>query len=310
MAVKGAVEGSVIHYYSSDESVAVVDDSGNVTIVGKGTATVVAVVDAIGEYQQTSAYYVLTVKGTSIFPDLPDIPDKPDFPDIPVIPPYSLDQEIKIDLSDRKAFCGEILDPREVSANGDVTYSVSDPSIAEVDAVTGKITVHEAGEVIITVNASAIGLYKSASVSYKLTVEHHFVEYMCACGLLDEPTITETEPVTETETETETESKTETESVTETETETESEIETSCTTETETEPKTETETEKITESTITSESEEMIETEKETDKETETDVTSGEETSVNGWVWIVVAVAVIALGGAATAIILVRKKKS
>ena len=296
MAVKGAVEGTVIHYYSSDESVAVVDDSGNVTIVGKGTATVVAVVDAIGEYQQTSAYYVLTVNGTSIFPDLPDIPDKPDFPDIPVIPPYSLDQEIKIDLSDRKAFCGEILDPREVSANGDVTYSVSDPSIAEVDAVTGKITVHEAGEVIITVNASAIGLYKSASVSYKLTVEHHFVEYMCACGLLDEPTITETEPVTETETETETES------VAETETETESEIVTSCTTETE--------TEKVTESTITSESEEMIETEKETDKETETDVTSGEETSGNGWVWIVVAVAVIALGGAATAIILVRKKKS
>ena len=159
LAVQGAAEGSVINYYSSDESVATVDANGTVTIVGRGTANITAVADAIGEYQQTSTYYVLTVNEI-----------------------IKQEQTVTTDLSDRQAVCGEVLDAREVSASGTVTFSSSNPAIAEVDPATGEITVHRAGEVTITLRAAETKYYLAAEASYKLTVSHSFTDYKCACG--------------------------------------------------------------------------------------------------------------------------------
>ena len=196
MAVTGAVAGSNISYYSSDESVATVDQDGKVTILAKGTTTIAAVVNAIGEYQQTSAYYVLTVNAKPIVPPTPT----------------KVEQAIKIDLSDRKAVCGDELDAREVTANGTVTYESSNPDVASVDTATGKIAVHKAGQITITVKAGATNIYKEATVSYQLIVEHLYKEHVCVCGdIKNDETETETETETDTETETEVEIETEVE---------------------------------------------------------------------------------------------------
>ena len=159
LAVQGAAEGSVINYYSSDESVATVDANGTVTIVGHGTASIIAVADAIGEYQQTSVSYVLTISEI-----------------------IKQAQTITTDLSNRVAVCGTVLDAREVSANGTVIFSSSNPAVAEVDPDTGKITVHRAGEVTIIVHAAETRYDLAAEVSYKLTVSHSFTDHKCACG--------------------------------------------------------------------------------------------------------------------------------
>ncbi len=178
MTVSGAVEGSRITYHSSDESVATVDQNGKVTIIGAGTTTVAAVVEAIGEYGQTSAYYVLTVKAKIVDP---------------------MEQHIETDLSDRKATCTQVLDARPVSAQGAVTYSSSDPAIASVDAVSGTITAHKAGQVTITVTAAATDEYLEASVSYILTVEHDWVQGVCACKDVLEKNTDTTDTGTDTE---------------------------------------------------------------------------------------------------------------
>ena len=53
-------DGSVT-YKSSDENVATVDESGKVTIVGAGTATITATAAETGDYKDASASYKLTV---------------------------------------------------------------------------------------------------------------------------------------------------------------------------------------------------------------------------------------------------------
>ena len=102
------------------------------------------------------------------------------------------EQTITTELTDRNAYCGEILDARYVTAKGKITFESSAPDIASVNEANGKIAVHKTGVVIITVKAGETNNYLSASVSYKLIIDHsygngwnfdeadHWKE--CACG--------------------------------------------------------------------------------------------------------------------------------
>lgn len=83
-----------------------------------------------------------------------------------------LEQTIDTDCTERRAYCGQILEARTADAKGDISYESSNPEIASVDPVTGQITVHKPGTARIVVKAAQTDLYKAAKVSYELTVDH------------------------------------------------------------------------------------------------------------------------------------------
>lgn len=86
-----------------------------------------------------------------------------------------LPQNIRTDITDRTANCGDILQPRQVfAAQGTVSYESSDSEVASVDANTGVITVHKAGDAIITIRAAQTADYQAVTTSYKLTVSHKY----------------------------------------------------------------------------------------------------------------------------------------
>ena len=61
MTATGAAEGSTVSYESSDTNVATVDNTGKVTIVGAGHATIKATAAETKDYASASAAYTLTV---------------------------------------------------------------------------------------------------------------------------------------------------------------------------------------------------------------------------------------------------------
>lgn len=86
-----------------------------------------------------------------------------------------LPQNIRTDTTDRTANCRDILQPRQVfAAQGTVSYESSNSEVASVDANTGVITVHKAGDAIITIRAAQTADYQAATTSYKLTVSHKY----------------------------------------------------------------------------------------------------------------------------------------
>ena len=86
-----------------------------------------------------------------------------------------LPQNIRTDTTNRTANCGDILQPRQVfAAQGTVSYGSSDSEVASVDADTGVIKVHKAGDAIITIRAAQTADYQAATTSYKLTVSHKY----------------------------------------------------------------------------------------------------------------------------------------
>lgn len=102
-------------------------------------------------------------------------------------------QTIRVDTTDRMANCSDTLQPRQVFAvQGTVTYTSSAPKIASVNASTGVITAHKAGDAIITIRAAQTADYQEATISYKLIVSHKYTgewkkegnRYYkeCACG--------------------------------------------------------------------------------------------------------------------------------
>lgn len=101
-------------------------------------------------------------------------------------------QSVTVDTSDRTAVCHDALEAREVTAQGKVTYESSDPTVASVDAETGKITAHKAGTATIRIKVAATELYRAAEKSYLLTVGHktdlawstdaEYHWHACPCG--------------------------------------------------------------------------------------------------------------------------------
>ena len=65
----GAVTGSSVTYSSSNEAVATVDSTGKVTIVGAGTAKIIATASATDDYAEATAEYTLTVSPKTLTAD-------------------------------------------------------------------------------------------------------------------------------------------------------------------------------------------------------------------------------------------------
>ena len=89
--VSGQTPGAVT-YTSSDSTVATVDSTGKVTIVGAGTATITASAAATQNYKGAKASYTLTVKPKDINSEdvtASKIPDQP-YGGVPVTPEFSL----------------------------------------------------------------------------------------------------------------------------------------------------------------------------------------------------------------------------
>ena len=65
----GAVTGSSVTYSSSNTAVATVDSTGKVTIVGAGTAKIIATASATDDYAEATAEYTLTVSPKTLTAD-------------------------------------------------------------------------------------------------------------------------------------------------------------------------------------------------------------------------------------------------
>ena len=100
-------------------------------------------------------------------------------------------QTIRVDTTDRTANCGDTLNPRSVSAQGEISYESNNTTVATVDA-NGNIKALKAGETTITIRAAETEDYQAAETSYKLIVSHKYANEWkkdnngyykeCACG--------------------------------------------------------------------------------------------------------------------------------
>lgn len=138
----------VVTYSSSDEKVATVEPStGEVSIVGAGTAKITATSQVTDVYEVASASYDLVV--TKFTPAL-------SFP--------QTSYTIKM---------GDAFAPKLEGLPEGVTpaYTSSNEEVATVDAATGEVKVVGVGTTTITVTSPNTDIYKEATVSYELTVK-------------------------------------------------------------------------------------------------------------------------------------------
>lgn len=138
----------VVTYSSSDEKVATVEAStGEVTIVGAGTAKITATSQVTDVYEEAQASYDLVV--TKFTPKL-------SFPQT----------SYTIEMGD--AFSAPKLGglPEGVTP----VYTSSKEEVATVDEATGKVNIVGVGTTTITVTSPETGIYEGATASYVLTV--------------------------------------------------------------------------------------------------------------------------------------------
>ena len=161
----GVEDNDKITYISSKTNVAKVDSSGAVTTVSAGNTTITATVAATTYYNAVTVSYDLTV----------------------------------ILASQEKSFMFELGGGNKTIKYGDpytnkavgsktnkVSYESTDETVATVDS-NGVITAYKAGTTTIKATSSASGQYKSATISYTLTVE--LAEQMVTFAQTDVPTI-------------------------------------------------------------------------------------------------------------------------
>ncbi|MBR1929318.1 MAG: endonuclease, partial [Paludibacteraceae bacterium] len=135
----------VVTFSSNNESVAMVDETGEVVTKGVGTATITANIAATRRYNAASASYVLTVtKATPIITINNTI-------------------KTKLKVGDEDLFEAE-------SNLGSIEFSSSDPTVATIDEL-GIISAVKSGTTHIRAFVSATQNYYSAEQGYDLTVE-------------------------------------------------------------------------------------------------------------------------------------------
>ena len=105
-----------------------------------------------------------------------------------------LEQNLRMDTTDRTASCKEVLQPRHVNnpQGTALSYESSNSEIASVDSTTGVITVNKPGTVTITIHAAQTDIYAAAQASYQLVISHKYAGDWkkddtgyykeCACG--------------------------------------------------------------------------------------------------------------------------------
>lgn len=138
---KASGNGS-LSYISDDENVVKVDENGNVTIVGAGTAKITVTASETQEYAKASRIVTVNVKKA--------------------IPTLTTTDYTKT-YGDKAFNLG-------ATAKGKLTYKSSDTKAATVDK-NGKVTIKAPGVVTITVSAAANTNYEKASKTVKLTIE-------------------------------------------------------------------------------------------------------------------------------------------
>lgn len=144
-ALNGNTEG--VTYISSEPSVATVDAaSGQVTIVGAGTATITATAEATNSLKAGSAEFTLTVAKAA--------------------------QTISFSKTsvDFDMATGTFTAPTLSGAKTAVTYASNDANVATVNASTGAVTIKSVGTVTITATAAESANYTSATASYTINV--------------------------------------------------------------------------------------------------------------------------------------------
>ena len=140
-----------IEYESTNTEVATVDkNTGVVTLVGKGEATIKAVFPGNENYETALASYILTVsKATAT---------------------------LKFSAETATAIMGaEFAAPTlTVTPEGlqDVKYSSSNTNVATVNETTGVVTLVGAGEAVIKASFAGTTVYEAAEASYTLTVSN------------------------------------------------------------------------------------------------------------------------------------------
>lgn len=138
-----------ITYSSSDELVATVNSTtGDITLVGGGTARITASGTETTTFQAGSAYYDLTVSDTRADHGL-------------TYATSAVTKKIGV-----TGYVNPLTNPNSLS----VTYESDNTAVATVNATTGAITALTAGEATITASFTGNATYKAGSASYTLTV--------------------------------------------------------------------------------------------------------------------------------------------
>lgn len=136
-------------YASSDETVATIDGSGNVTLKKAGETTITVTTAADDNYKEGSASYKLIVaKGT---------------------PVLSFAQETVTAYLGTDQNGPELNNPSKIA----VTYEISNPDIATIQS-NGYIQPKATGTAIVTVTPADTDAWNSVQVSYTLIVEEPF----------------------------------------------------------------------------------------------------------------------------------------
>lgn len=142
---------ALIEYKSSDSKVATIDNNGKLTLVGRGTTTITAYVEAYEGYNAQEASYKLTVTYT----------------------PASLKwsaESVVVNLGDNFEAPTLTFDPEELAVADNLAYSSSDPTVATIDAKTGAVEIVGAGTTVITASIKGEPGYEDAEASYTLNV--------------------------------------------------------------------------------------------------------------------------------------------
>lgn len=167
-----AQDNAELTYSSDNEGVVKVDASGNVTIVGVGTANITVKSSATASYKASTKTITITVNAKQQVQQPAQQPSTPQQPaQQPAQPKPNQTPTVSIGCGNRTVTEGdEAFNVNAKSSNGaGLTYTSSDSSIASVDG-NGKVTIKKAGTVKITVTAGAISGWNSASSSVTITV--------------------------------------------------------------------------------------------------------------------------------------------
>lgn len=136
-------------YESSEESVATIDGSGNVTLKKAGETTITVTTAADANYMEGSASYTLIVsKGTPV---------------------------LSFASENVTAYVGKDQNGPTLTNPGDgaVTYEISDPEVATIQS-TGYIHPLKEGTATVTATSTETEAWESATATYTLTVEKAF----------------------------------------------------------------------------------------------------------------------------------------